>query len=134
MVRYPGHIVKIRIEEGLPFVTVSLAYRGQNLEIENVLLDTGSLGTVFSADKVLEIDLQYDSNDMVHRIRSVGGSEFVFTKKVERLSLDELQVDGFEVEIGAMDYGFPIDGIIGMDFLTQVGAVINLNRLEVYKE
>ena len=30
-----------------------------------------------------------------------------------------------------MDYGFEIDGIIGMDFLTQVGAVIDLARLEV---
>jgi len=30
-----------------------------------------------------------------------------------------------------MDYGFSIDGIIGLDFLLQVGAVIDLAKLEV---
>ena len=32
----------------------------------------------------------------------------------------------FDVEIGEMDYGFDIDGILGMDFLTMSGAVIDL--------
>jgi hypothetical protein len=46
--------------------------------------------------------------------------------------LGELEVRDFEVEVGAMDYGFAIDGIVGMDWLTQVGAVIDLSRLEVF--
>ena len=45
--------------------------------------------------------------------------------------VDSLQVNDFEVEVGAMDYGFAIDGIIGTDFLLQVGAVIDLPRLEI---
>ena len=36
------------------------------------------------------------------------------------------------VQIGAMDYGFPIQGLIGADFLTETGAVLDLNRLEIY--
>jgi hypothetical protein len=32
-----------------------------------------------------------------------------------------------------MDYGFAIDGIIGTDFLLQVGAVIDLSRLEIHR-
>ena len=31
-----------------------------------------------------------------------------------------------------MDYGFDIDGIIGMDFLVEVGAIVDLSRLEIY--
>jgi len=30
-----------------------------------------------------------------------------------------------------MDYGFPIDGILGMDFLTSVGAIIDLDMMEI---
>ena len=52
-----------------------------------------------------------------HRIRGVGGAEFVFTKRIDRLAIGELDSHNFESEVGAMDYGFPIDGIIGMDFL-----------------
>lgn len=36
-----------------------------------------------------------------------------------------------EIEIGAMDYGFPINGILGMDLLIQTRAVIDLNHLVV---
>lgn len=123
--------MKIRLHDGLPYVRLSLFYRNHQLELTNVLLDTGSAGTILAADRVLDIGLQYEANDPVHRIRGVGGAEFVFTKTVDRLTLGELQVNSFEVEIGAMDYGFEIDGIIGMDFLILVGATIALAQLEI---
>ena len=121
----------IRLHDGLPYVTLMLQYRGQQLQLSNVLLDTGSAGTVFAADTVLTLGLHYEANDPVHRIRGLGGAEFVFSKHVERLSLGALHVDDFAIEVGAMDYGFPLDGIVGMDFLLQVGAVIDLSRLEI---
>ena len=79
----------------------------------------------------MTIGLTYEPDDKVHRIRGVGGTEFVFAKRVDRLGVGELQVNDFQIEIGAMDYGFDIDGIIGMDFLIQVGAIIDLAKLEM---
>ncbi len=124
--------MKIRLNDGLPYISASLFYRNQRLNLVNVLLDTGSAGTILSADRVLAVGLQYEIDDIVHRIRGVGGAEFVFTKTVDALTLGELQIDNFEVEIGAMDYGIEIDGIIGMDFLTLIGATIDLHQLEIY--
>lgn len=121
----------IQLQDGLPFVSVTLSYQGQQLELKSVLLDTGSAGTIFPTDRLLSVGLQYEPEDMVNRIWGVGGAEFVFTKKIDVLLLGELQVQDFEIEVGAMDYGFEMDGIIGMDFLVQVGAVIDLSRLEV---
>ena len=123
--------MKIRLQDGLPYVTMTIAYQAQHLELPNVLLDTGSAGTVLSADKVLGIGMRYEANDIVHRIRGVGGAEFVFSKHVDHLFMGELQAPRFQVEIGALDYGFDLDGIVGMDFLIQVGAVIDLAKLEV---
>jgi predicted aspartyl protease len=123
--------VRIELREGLPYVAVSLVFRGQRLELQSVLLDTGSAGTVFSAEKVEVIGLQYEPNDAIHRIRGVAGAEFVYGKRVDRLAAGELEVADIEIEVGAMDYGFEIDGIIGMDFLVQVGAIIDLAQLEV---
>ncbi len=124
--------MKIRLQDGLPYVTASLTYQGHQLSLENVLLDTGSAGAIFPTDKVVTIGLEYAPDDMVHRIRGVGGAEFVFAKHIDRLAVGELQVDDFEIEVGAMDYGFEIDGIIGMDFLVGVGAIIDLAQLEIY--
>lgn len=124
--------MRVRLSDGLPYVEVSLTYRGQQITFENVLLDTGSGGTIFSADKVLAIGLRLEPNDFIHRIRGVGGTEFVFTKPLDRLALGPLSVANFEIEVGAMDYGIDMDGIVGMDFLLQVGAKIDLAQLEIY--
>lgn len=124
--------MEIRIQEGLPYITISLMYRGRQMTLDNILLDTGSAGTIFSADKVLAVDLRLEPDDFVHRIRGVGGTEFVFTKQIDALFLGNLEVNNFEIEVGAMEYGFEIDGIIGMDFLLQVGANIDLTHLEIY--
>lgn len=61
----------------------------------------------------------------------VGGIETVFARRVERLRVDEHGLADFEVQIGSMDYGFEINGILGMDFLTQAGAVIDLFAMRV---
>src|SRR3989304_6259196 len=121
--------MKIRLQDELPFVAIVLTYRGQQIEFENVLLDTGSAGTIFSTDKLSPVGLWYEAEDMVHRVRGVGGAEFVFSKHVDHLSIGTLGVNDFEIEVGAMDYGFQIEGILGMDFLTKVGAKIDLANL-----
>jgi hypothetical protein len=37
----------------------------------------------------------------------------------------------FEIQVGAMRYGFPLDGIVGMDFLLATRAVIDLDAREL---
>ena len=121
------------MRDGLPYVTVTLLYGGRQLDLANVLSDTGSAGTLFAADQVVAAGLQYEADDPVQRIRVIGGAEFVFVKRIDRLSVGELQVSAFAIEVGAMNYGFAIDDIIGTDFLLQVGAAIDLSRLEIYR-
>ena len=124
--------MKIRLEDGLPHVTVVLSYRGQQVSLAEVLLDTGSAGTIFSTDRVLAVGLTMTPQDTIRRVRGVGGTEFVFTKRVDRLALDDFGLDNFEIEVGAMQYGVELDGIMGVDFLTRVGAVIDLAQMKVY--
>ena len=123
--------MRIRLQDGLPYVSTKVTYQGQSLWLENALLDTGSAGVIVATDQALTIGLLYESDDVVHRIHGVGGAEFVYAKRVDELSVGELHVHDFEIEVGAMDYGFEIEGIIGMSFLIQVGAVIDLVQLEV---
>lgn len=42
-----------------------------------------------------------------------------------------IEVHHFAMEFGAMDYGNDLDRIIGLDFLQQVGAVVNLEELTI---
>src|SRR5215475_4873333 len=133
MVRHSRGAMNIQMRDGIPYVTVTLLYGGQQLDLTIALLDTGSAGTLFAADQVLAVGIQYEADDPVQRIRGIGGTEFVFVKRIDRLSVGELQVSDFAIEVGAMDYGFDIDGMIGTDFLLQVGAAIDLSRLEIHR-
>lgn len=40
-------------------------------------------------------------------------------------------LEGFEVEIGEMNYGMEIDGILGFDFIQAAGLVIDSKELKV---
>ncbi len=123
--------MKLRLAQGLVYVEMDVTFRGRSLHLSDVILDTGSAGTIFAADRLLEIGVAPEPADAIRRIRGVGGTEYVFTKSLDRLVVGEMAIDRFEIEIGAMDYGFPADGILGLDYLLKAGALIDLRRLDL---
>ena len=124
-------MVKLQLKYGLPFCSIKLNYKGKGIILDDVLLDTGSGGTVFKMDKVEEIGITIEENDIIETISGVGGSEFVCKKHLDSISMGDLYLDNFKVEIGVMDYGFEINGIVGINFLKSVGAVIDLDKMVV---
>ncbi|WP_229522475.1 hypothetical protein [Paenibacillus monticola] len=50
---------------GLPFVSMTVVFRGRELKLEKVLLDTGSASTLLNADIVQEIGMVPEGNDIV---------------------------------------------------------------------
>ena len=112
---------------------VRVTYRDEEIMLDKVIIDTGSSGTLFSLDKLENIRIKPEPNDLIHRISGIGGAEFVFVKQIDKISVGELQLTNFDIEIGAMDYGFDLDAIIGMDFLLQTNAIIDLAQLEIYQ-
>ncbi len=61
--------MKIRLQSGLLYVAVTLAFRGKKLFLPEVVLDTGSAGSIFSADKLLAIGVVPEPSDTLRRIR-----------------------------------------------------------------
>ncbi|HHW35811.1 MAG TPA: hypothetical protein GXX18_00685 [Bacillales bacterium] len=115
---------------GLPFVEATVTFRGQSMKLENVLIDTGSAGTIFNVNKLEEIGVKPEADDITQTIQGVGGLEFVYTKKINQISItQDIKINNFRIELGSMDYGLEIDGIIGYDFMKEVGIVIDLKDL-----
>ncbi|MDG0809469.1 retropepsin-like aspartic protease [Cohnella rhizosphaerae] len=99
--------------------------------MKRVLLDTGSAGTLLNADSVQQIGMVPEQDDLVDRIRGIGGVEYVFTKNADFIRAGGSTIRDFQVEIGNMDYGLEIDGILGFNFLKQAGAVINSRTMKL---
>ena len=115
----------------LVYVTATLTYRGTTVEIPDVLVDTGAASTVINADLAADAGIYLGPSDQLLRLRGVGGHEHVFMRSVDRFAVGDHGLDGFDLEIGEMDYGFELGGIMGMDFLRTAGALIDLGKLTI---
>ena len=75
--------MKLVLRESLLFVPVTLVYRGVRLEIDDILVDTGSATTLLSIDAVAPLGIYPEATDIIRRIRGVGGVEYVFSRRVQ---------------------------------------------------
>jgi len=133
MVRCPFMTFKLQIKDNLPFVQMQVQYKDKEMMLRNVLVDTGSASSILKGELVREIGIKPEPEDILGSVRGVGGSEFVYIKLVDLLSIGDLIVEDFKIDVGEMDYGFDIDAIIGMDFLKKTGAIIDLHNYSIRK-
>jgi len=125
-------MINLKIENGLLFCEVMVKNDRNILKIPNVLVDTGSAGTIFKTEVLEEVGIKQEPADPIEVIRGVGGNEFVFIKKIDEIQFGDHQLNDFQVEVGAMDYGIKINGIVGLDLLMSLGITIDLEKLEMY--
>jgi hypothetical protein len=98
----PGGLLNIRLEDGLPFVTVKLGQGTEGLVLERVLLDTGSAATVFAVDEIATLEIVPEPTDRIRRVVGIGGIELVLAKRIESLALGDIQVRDFPVDAGPL--------------------------------
>src|SRR2546428_130805 len=60
------------------FTSATLSYRGQQITLQRILIDTGSESTAFRVDAVEPIGIRPQLDDQVQIVRGVGGREVVF--------------------------------------------------------
>ncbi len=122
----------ITVVYGLPFIGVTLYANNQRLQLENVLLDTGSAASVFRTDDLLWIGVTIQPQDRIRFMSGIGGREAVIEKQIEKIEVGTLNATPFSIQLGALDYGFPINGILGADFLMRTHAIVDFQALQVW--
>ena len=67
--------MKLMLRDSLMFVPVTLSYDGATLQIDDILVDTGSTTTLLSIDCVATLGIHPEAKDSIRRILGVGGVE-----------------------------------------------------------
>lgn len=67
----------------LPFTT----HGGASLSIGDVRVDTGSAGTVLSANVMAQLSVHAEPGDRLLALRGIGGRELVFTRRLDRIEV-----------------------------------------------
>jgi predicted aspartyl protease len=123
--------MKLQLKYGIPFTEVTFMNNDKEVVSQNVVIDTGSASTIISTETALQLDLESQLTDILQRVRGVGGYEFVYEKTVNCIEINNTKVKNLNIQIGAMNYGFEIDAILGMDFLKAGKLIIDCDRLEI---
>lgn len=117
--------MKFEWRSGLPFITIIIEVKDKQKTLDKVLVDTGAASSLFNIDSVFEQGVDFEPEDTICKMVGIGGTEYVIQREIESVSIDNAKVDKPKVQFGEMDYGFPIDGIIGADILKRVNAIID---------
>ncbi len=123
--------MRLTLRDDLILVSVAVVYQGREVEVPYMVVDTGSATTMLSTDVIAQIGIVPELHDVLHVVRGVGGTEVVFSRRVDRLQVGPRAIEQFEIEVGGIDDAFDINGILGLDFLLRTGAIINLGALQL---
>jgi predicted aspartyl protease len=123
-------MINITFRDGLLFTSIEVFFRGKSIVIDNIVIDTGAAETILSPDVVEEISLYAELDDFVHSFYGVGGSMHnFFSKQVDEIYLGTVSLKHVKLDFGVIDPHGHINGLLGLDILMELNAVIDLKNL-----
>jgi len=121
-------LINFELRKKLPFISITVIHSGIEFKVDNVLVDTGSAATIFASDYVRKFGIDSEPEDRIQKIVGVGGNEYVIEKRIDVLIIDGVSIEDSIIQVGDMDYGFGINGIIGGDLLIRTKMIIDYER------
>ncbi|WCT54176.1 retropepsin-like aspartic protease [Paenibacillus kyungheensis] len=122
--------MKINYDGQLMTISLTVKFRGKSVQINNVIIDTGSSHTIFSPDILEEIGLVYENGDAIYEAYGIGGSAPFFTKVVDSIQIDSEIISNIEIDVGILPKNH--QGLLGLDILLSHSFIIDLKNLELY--
>ncbi|HEW98484.1 MAG: hypothetical protein DRR16_03285 [Candidatus Parabeggiatoa sp. nov. 3] len=109
--------MKFEWKQGLIWINITLIYGGKTIIVPNCIIDTGSSSTIIDIDLV---EFDYHKPAVIKRLFGIGtGTQEVLCQQVDKIIIDEFELDAVEVEFGAIKENLGINGFIGNDILSQ---------------
>lgn len=125
--------MRLELRDGLLFASLSITYKGKTKKVENVVLDTGAAQSIVSPDAVEELGITVEPEDMIVTCYGIGGKQYAVAKRVNGISFGSFKLRDRTIDLGPVDFNGEINGLLGLDLLMEVGAVIDLKNLLLYE-
>lgn len=117
--------MNIKWKNHLPIISLTIETDDGTMSLENVLIDTGAASSLFNVDHIFENGMSITPNDTICKMIGIGGAEFVIQRQINSITLAGNKITNPTVQFGEMDYGFELDGILGVDILKQMSTLID---------
>ena len=125
--------MKLTMTSGLLISSLKITHKGKSKILNGMIIDTGSAHTWINLDAVEdELDIAPEDGDQIVTSFGIGGRDVANRKRVDHIQFGSFSLENFQVDFGLLD--LDIDGLIGLDLLTEGGFVINLAKMELHQE
>jgi len=121
------------LHDRLICTSIFIRYKGSTKVIDNVAIDTGAVESILSTTVVKEIGLRAEATDKTAVTRGAGGSKMrYFYKMVDEIEIGSKRFINIKMDFGNIDPSGAINGLVGLDLLSQLHAVIDIDIPIVY--
>lgn len=121
--------MKLRYEEGLIFVDIEIEYNGKTMEIKDIVLDTGASRTIIDTDLASRVGINASTALKITTMYGIGGVQYAFRHKIDKIKIDGNELQDISIDVGMVDEEGEINGLLGLDVLLKLGAVVDLDNL-----
>lgn len=122
--------MNFHFRKGLIWISIDMEYEGENINIDNCILDTGSATTAIDIDLV---EFNYKKPSVVKRLVGIGGgTQEVINQQVDRITIDQNSLENVEIEFGDIQADLGINGFIETNILRHFDINIKFSTKELY--
>jgi predicted aspartyl protease len=113
------------------YVCTAFGGRDDRSKVVRLLVDTGARNTVLPAQFLKEC--AYDLKSPLRRVRiaAAGGVLQVPIIEISWFNCLGSNIQSFEVIALDLPRSSGIDGLLGMDFLTEIGAIVDIEQMQI---
>ena len=124
-------IYAVERRDYLFYVRASIGADDRQPKVVRLLIDTGARRTVLPKYLLREFGCNVDQPNQTIRVTAAGGVLQVPIVVVPWFNCIGCRIDQFSVLALDLPPSAQVDGLLGMDFLTRVGAVVDVEKGEV---
>ncbi|MGF2614448.1 hypothetical protein FZC84_14220 [Rossellomorea vietnamensis] len=122
--------MKIWFDGQLLTTSLRVTFQGRTLQVDDMIIDTGSSHTVISPDILEEIGVTYENGDDIYEAYGIGGSVPFYTKVMDEIIIDRITLKNIEIDVGVLPKNH--NGLLGLDILMKYNFIVDLDKLELY--
>lgn len=122
--------MKLEYRDGLIFTNIEIVYKSNHKMINNIIIDTGASISLISPDAVDDIGIFAEAKDKI--ITSIGIGGYIhnsFEKEIDKIIIDNNEIEKVKLDFGIIDTNSEINGLLGLDILIGLKAIIDLDNM-----
>jgi hypothetical protein len=113
---------------------IIISFRGKEKVLKNVVVDAGAAQSIINSLAVEDIDIIPEYVGELSTTFGIGGEMTFFTKTVDNFKVADIEFASLELDFGEIDSKGELMGLIGLDILDKLRAVIDVEIPLVYEK